>query len=601
METLIVPAILDSLGAIGNFVMEAAAVAGLARKAAYRLRLAVDEVATNAIVHGRAGAERAGEFRVRAAINEKSLTITLEDPGAPFDPRQAPLPDDLDAPLEDRPIGGLGIYLTLQGVDEFLYERDGDWNRNIFVMHRMVASAESSFQSNKLADDLINVILPMGIALSGERNFDRLLESILMQAKAACNADGGTLYLREDNSLRFAIMRNDSLCIATGGTTGKETPQRDLPLYDETTGQPNYHNVASYVALRGHSINVPDIYSAQDFDFSGTRAFDQRNNYRSISTFTAPLKNHDGEEIGVLQLLNAQDPQTGQVIPFNSYMQQLVEALASQAAIVLNNRMLLERQKELLRYEHELQISRQIQASFLPHELPQPPGWEIVADFHPAHEVGGDFYDAFYLKGGRKLYLVIADVCDKGVGAALFMALSRSLLRAFAELATSEADLKSPIELTNAYILRNHMQANMFITLFFGVLDPATGLLTYVNGGHNPPVIIGSTGVKARLRPTGPAVGMFPDIEFKVQQVSLELGDILFAFTDGVTEARDANGRFFTEARLLQLLEQPASSAAALLNRIEESVRAHIAATNQYDDITMIAARRNPGPVEPFF
>ena len=555
METLIVPATLDSLRAIGDSVMEAAAAAGLERKAAYCLRLAVDEIATNAITHGRASAGHAGELHMRTAIDEKVLTITLEDTGVPFDPRQAPPPDDLDAPLEDRHIGGLGIYLTLQGVDEFLYERDGEWNRNIFVMHRAVASAERSGQSNKLADDLINVILPIGIALSGERNFDRLLERILTQAKAVCNADGGTLYLREDDSLRFAIMRNDSLCIATGGTTGNETLQPDLSLYNATTGQPNYHNVASYVALRGHSINIPDIYSARDFDFSGTKAFDQRNDYRSISTFTAPLKNHDGEVIGVLQLLNAQDPQTGQVIPFNSYMQQLVEALASQAAVVLNNRMLLERQQELLRYEHELQIGRQIQTSFLPHEIPQPPGWEIVADFHPAHEVAGDFYDAFSLEGGRKLCLIIADVCDKGVGAALFMALSRSLLRAFAELdARSEADLKSPIELTNAYILRNHIQANMFVTLFFGVLEPATGLLTYVNGGHNSPVIIGSTGAKARLQPTGPAVGMFPDAKFIAHQVSLAPGDTLFAFTDGVTEARDTNGRFFTEARLLQLL-----------------------------------------------
>jgi serine phosphatase RsbU (regulator of sigma subunit) len=113
-----------------------------------------------------------------------------------------------------------------------------------------------------------------------------------------------------------------------------------------------------------------------------------------------------------------------------------------------------------------------------------------------------------------------------------------------------------------------------------------------VNCGHNPPVIIGSTGVKARLRPTGPAVGMFPDIEFKVQQVGVEPGDVLFAFTDGVTEAHDSNGRFFTEERLLQLLERPTPSAVALLNRVDQSLRSHIGAAPQFDDITMIAARR---------
>src|SRR5882724_575073 len=401
METLIVPATLDSLDSIGHYVLEAADAADLGKKAAYRLRLAVDEIATNAIIHGHA--DRQGVLCVRADIDQKFLTITLEDPGEPYDPRQTPPPDNIDASLEDRQIGGLGLYLAMAGVDEFLYERVGDWNRNIFVMNRAGASVENSLQSNKLAYDLTHVILPIGIALSGEKNFDRLLERILTQAQSVCNAEGGTLYLREGDCLRFTIMRNDSLHLATGGTTGREVPYSLLSLYDETTGTSNYHNVASYVALRGHSINIPDIYNAKYFDFSGTRAFDQKNRYRSISTFTTPLKNHDGEVIGVLQLLNAKDPQTGQVIPFNAYMQQLVEALASQAAVVLNNRILLERQKELLRYEHELQIGQQIQASFLPNQLPQPFGWEITAAFHPAREVAGDFYDAFYLEDSRKV------------------------------------------------------------------------------------------------------------------------------------------------------------------------------------------------------
>jgi sigma-B regulation protein RsbU (phosphoserine phosphatase) len=304
----------------------------------------------------------------------------------------------------------------------------------------------------------------------------------------------------------------------------------------------------------------------------------------------------------VLQLLNAQDPHTGRVIPFDPYMQQLGEALASQAAVVLNNRMLLERQKELLIYEHDLEIGQQIQTNFLPSELPQPSGWEIAADFHPARKVAGDFYDAFYVEDMTKVCLVIADVCDKGVGAALFMALARSLIRAFAGLNEScrGMGIKNPVELTNEYILQNHDNSNMFVTLFYGVLDLASGQLEYMNCGHNPPVIIGSTGVKMHLRPTGPAVGMFPDIVWTVQQVVLAPGDVLFAFTDGVTEARAVDGGFFTEERLLQLLEQPAASAVALLNRIDENLRSHINTATQFDDITMITARRQPmGDVKP--
>jgi serine phosphatase RsbU (regulator of sigma subunit) len=175
------------------------------------------------------------------------------------------------------------------------------------------------------------------------------------------------------------------------------------------------------------------------------------------------------------------------------------------------------------------------------------------------------------------------------------MALTRSLIRAFAELnGGREEGLKSPVELTNDYILRNHVQSNMFVTLFYGVLDLTSGQLAYVNCGHNPPVVLGSTGVKMHLRPTSPAVGMFPDIEPKVQWLSLEAGDVLFAFTDGVTDARASDGALFSEGRLLQLLGQPAPSAGALLNRVVESVRSHIGAATQFDDITMIAARRKP-------
>ena len=589
MDTLIVGATPESLNSIRKYVTTAAAAADLGKKAAIQLCRAVDDMVTT-VVHSHAGADDEDVWRVQAHIDEKSLTVILENRGEPYDPHQNLCPPPIDASFGD------GLDHTLQGVDEFRYQRVGDWNRNIFVMNRAVISSEASSQSEKLADDLIRVILPIGIALSAEKDLDRLLESILIQAMSVCNADGGTLYLPEGNHLKFAIMRNDSLNIRMGGATGEKMPYLTLPLYEEATRNPNYHNIASYVALCGRSVNTPNIYQAKDFDFSGTRAFDQKNHYRSISTFTTPLKNHEGEVIGVLQLLNAQDPHTGGVIPFDSYMQQLVEALASQAAVVLNNRMLLERQKELLIYEHDLEIGQQIQANFLPSELPQPTGWEVAAGFRPARMVAGDFYDAFYVEDQSKVCVIIADVCDKGVGAALFMALSRSLIRAFAGLHESRpAGGKNPIELTNEYIVQNHENSNMFVTLFYGVLDLASGQLSYVNCGHNPPAIIGATGVRLRLQPTVPAVGMFPDIEFKMQQVDLEQGDVLFAFTDGITDARAADNGFFTEQHLLQLLQQPAPSALALVNRIDESLRSHIGAATQFDDITMIAVRRQPG------
>ena len=476
---------------------------------------------------------------------------------------------------------------------------------------------------DKLTHDLRHTILPLGIALSAEKNLDRLLEKILVEAKLICNADAGTLYRRtKDDCLRFVIMLTDSLNIAMGGTTGQEIPFAPLRLYDEITGEHNDHNVATYVALHSYTINIPDIYNTQDFDFSATRTFDKKNGYRSISSITVPLKNHLGEVVGVLQLFNAQDPETGQVIPFDSYQQLIVESLASQAAVTLNTQMLLRRQQSLLKFEHDLQIGRQIQLDFLADkdELPQHPGWEIAVCFQPAREVAGDFYDAFPLVRD-KIGLVIADVCDKGVGAALFMALMRSLLRAFAKqrhplkwldsLTDDEPSAAAPdlrhrrtflsaglsalraVELTNNYVADIHGNMNMFATLVFGVLDLTTGVLTYINGGHNPPALIGPSGeVKARLMPTGPAVGMLPDMDFGIQQITLEPGDLLMTFTDGVTDARNPDGEFFSEERLLSILEQPGSSAADLMDRIETSLYAHIGEASQFDDITMLAVRR---------
>jgi sigma-B regulation protein RsbU (phosphoserine phosphatase) len=446
----------------------------------------------------------------------------------------------------------------------------------------------------KLSNDL-NVLLPLGIALSTEKDPDRLRERILLEARSICHADAGLLYLRtDDDLLRLAIRRSIPLHPELGEI--EETiffpPAPPLRMYDET-GAPNNHNVATTAALCAYSINIPDIYEAQEFDFAGTKIFDQQHNYRTISLLAIPLKDDDGQVIGVFELINAKDPATGQVIPFDSYHQMVAESLTSQTTIALKNQRLQDRQVELLKFERDLQIGRQIQADFLPEQLPQPPGWEIVARFQPAREVAGDFYDAFLLSDGQ-IGLVIADVVDKGVGAALFMALFRSLIRFFGEQHRSGgASALDGVKLTNEYISRNHLRSNMFATLFFGVLDPVSGLFTYINGGHNPPVVLDAQGeIKVRLRPTGPAVGMLPDMVFNTHQISLEPGDLLFTFTDGVLDARNLAGQLFTEKRLLPLLQQPIVSATALLDQIETTLKSHIGSADQFDDITLLAVRR---------
>ena len=164
---------------------------------------------------------------------------------------------------------------------------------------------------------------------------------ILIEAKRIANSDGGTLYMMtDDNRLRFEIMMTDSLDFHMGGTSGKEIPFYPVKLYDEE-GNPNKSMIAAYVGLTGETVNIPDAYKAKGFDFSGTKTFDEKTGYHSQSLLTVPLKNHEDEIIGVLQLLNAQNNNTKKIISFASDIQEMVEALASQAAVAITNKNLI--------------------------------------------------------------------------------------------------------------------------------------------------------------------------------------------------------------------------------------------------------------------
>ena len=193
-------------------------------------------------------------------------------------------------------------------------------------------------------DSLQNQISNMsaiGLALSKEKDMDKLLEMILLEAKRISNADGGTLYMMtDDQRLKFSIMITDSLNIHMGGTSGKEIPFYPVKLYMDD-GQPNKTMIAANAGLTGDTINIPDAYKAKGFDFAGTKAFDEKTGYRSKSFLTVPLKNHEEEIIGVLQLLNAQDIKTKKVIPFSDSVQKSVEALSSQAAVAITNKNLI--------------------------------------------------------------------------------------------------------------------------------------------------------------------------------------------------------------------------------------------------------------------
>ena len=208
---------------------------------------------------------------------------------------------------------------------------------------RLLAAAEAG-EDLGLRLEQLNAI---GASLSAERDINRLLESILAAAKTITRADGGTLYrVTEERTLRFEIVRTTSLAYYLGGTTGTPVPFYPIHLIGKD-GKPNHGMVAAYAALTGKTVNIPDAYTADGFDFSGTRNFDKKTGYRSKSFLTVPMKNHENEIIGVLQLINASDPNSGEIVPFSPSDQRLAESLASQAAVALTNRMLIIQLEEL--------------------------------------------------------------------------------------------------------------------------------------------------------------------------------------------------------------------------------------------------------------
>jgi len=193
----------------------------------------------------------------------------------------------------------------------------------------------------------IKQLTEIGLALSAEKDIGTLLELIVDKARDLSNADAGTLYILDDDKkhLRFEILQNDSMKTRIGGKSGNEISLPKVPLYIE--GKPNHSNVSSYTALTDETVNIPDVYEAEGFDFTGPRKYDESTGYRSKSMLVIPMKNHENDIIGVLQLLNAQDPETGEVIPFSTEYVDLIASLASQAAVALTNTQLIHDLKNL--------------------------------------------------------------------------------------------------------------------------------------------------------------------------------------------------------------------------------------------------------------
>jgi sigma-B regulation protein RsbU (phosphoserine phosphatase) len=239
----------------------------------------------------------------------------------------------------------------------------------------------------------------------------------------------------------------------------------------------------------------------------------------------------------------------------------------------------------------ELQLARDIQVSFLPESCPYHPGWEIAADWHAAREVGGDFYD-FITLDGDSLGLVIADVSDKGVPAALFMSLSRTLIRASALERRTPAQT---LERVNELIVSD-TRSNMFVTMFYCVLNWRTGELAYASAGHNPPILWRQSESRAELlRAKGVVLGVMEKVTLEDGRTRLDHGDVLVLYTDGVTEPINEQENEFGEDRLIETVAEGSTMpCAALVKLIHDRVSGFVGSQPQFDDYTLVGVKRLP-------
>ncbi len=282
--------------------------------------------------------------------------------------------------------------------------------------------------------------------------------------------------------------------------------------------------------------------------------------------------------------------ETNRAVSLDERRREIITGIAQQAALAVQNDLLQQEMAERERLERELQLAREIQEAFMPDRLPEPPGWGLAVVWRAARQVAGDFYDVFELPD-RRLGLVIADVADKGMGAALFMALTRTLMRAAAAENRSPADV---LERVNDLLVPD-ARHGMFVTSLYAVLSLETGELIYASAGHHPPLVWRSRTQKLETLPRGQiALGVLEDVKFGEHVTSLATGDSMVLYTDGVTEALSPTGVFYGEQRLRDTLESLDGDASAheTLTAVVDSLAAFVGDGPPSDDITMMVVRR---------
>jgi len=556
-----VEAALGNLRTISTFIHSIGQRLQLTEKTLFDIDLAVEESAAN-IVQYAYPPDKAGEMLLRIETMDDVLHVTLTDWGIPLDPDDVK-PFDIHAPVETRIKGGMGLHLIHSVVDDVVRKTaPSPGGPNSITLIKHIERLKPGVHRPSTLREL-NAMLTVSQIMATDVGLDDLLELIVNELVEAIDAERGTLYLidEEKGELFSRVLLED-----TGAL-------REIRLQ---VGE----GIAGHVATTGEVLNVRHAYDDPRF----MRVFDQLTGYRCRTILTAPMRNPQREIIGVVQLLNKKGG------PFTERDERLLTAMATQAAISIENARLYAQEMQQRLINQELETARAIQKSFLPQTVPQHAGWDIGAFWRPMREVAGDFYDFYTLPDGR-LAVVIADVSGKGVPAALFMALSVTVLRFAMSLNFAPSELMNH---ANQAIIANQ-QSRMFTTAFVGYLDLDSGVLQFASAGHNPPLLYrAATGQCEHLEASGVAVGVFKEAAYAEETVTLAEGDVLVLYTDGTTEMINAEEEEFGEERLEEFVVQQASRPAEELAALIAKATATFAqAQGAFDDETLVVVKRS--------
>jgi phosphoserine phosphatase RsbU/P len=421
--------------------------------------------------------------------------------------------------------------------------------------------AELQARLSQLEDQLrhLQLVHDVNIDLTSTLDLDRVLLKVLERAKNAVSSATASILMLEGDELVFTY--------SIGEKADRIKPYR-VPLGVGISGIVGQTRRAAFT---NDVQNDPRHYKMVDAGIG----------YRTESLMAAPLAVND-RLIGVISATNKPGG-------FAESDLELLSTIGAAAGIAIENARLYRLAVEQGRMERELQMARDVQASLMPKEMPQESGWQFAAMWKPAREVSGDYYD-FIPIGDNRLAVVIADVSDKGMPAALFMSLARSALRANAVPFLAP---RQSIAQANSVISAD-AHDGMFVTAFYAVIDLADGRTTFANGGHNPPLIYhAATDLFEELGRTGIALGLLGSTNFHERSIEMRAGDWMLLFTDGVTDAENPEGESFGEERLRRLLEAHCgSNAQRIVQALDDSICQFTSNAAQFDDITAVVVKR---------